>query len=485
MLLSSQAFGQQTHFIYLQTENREPFYVLLKKKTISSSAIGFMIIPKLENGEHNIRIGFAKNAGEEQDYVLQVKDNEQGYLIKNFGDKGWALFNLQSLELQYAGAINKQRISTAMLAAEANLKADEQAAENRRKAEALVAAEAKLKVDTEKAETEKLAAEKLKQAEIVVPEKTPEVAPKEIPATILVPKDVTINKVIDSILPKKTSPIANEQQATNTLVTQNEVETDSKLIGQIQTDSGLIYKYAVNNKGSYDTVNVFIKGVPQLVIEQPKDTLLKYPLSKDTLLKDSLTKDTLLKDTILKDTITTQPNAIKDSVKFLNMDFAQDSAKQHPELIVPVFKNPTPPEYTDTTRKAKMEVVKTQPEKGMPGLEVKNDSLKVVTAVTTTLPNSNCRADADEKDFFNLRKKMAGEETADEMVVLAKKAMKEKCYSTTQVRNLSVLFLNDADRYQFLDMAYPFTSDAYQYETLLNLLNDTYYVQRFKAMIRK
>jgi Domain of unknown function (DUF4476) len=125
-----------------------------------------------------------------------------------------------------------------------------------------------------------------------------------------------------------------------------------------------------------------------------------------------------------------------------------------------------------------------QPVKELPVTEIKKDS-SLVVATAPKLPNSNCRAEAEEKDFFNLRKKMAAEEGADEMVMVAKKAMKEKCYSTTQVRNLSVLFLNDADRYQFLDMSYPFTSDAYQYETLLNLLNDTYYVQRFKAMIRK
>ena len=125
-----------------------------------------------------------------------------------------------------------------------------------------------------------------------------------------------------------------------------------------------------------------------------------------------------------------------------------------------------------------------QPVKELPVVEVKKDSSLVVASVLK-LPNSNCRAEADEKDFFNLRKKMASEDGADEMVMVAKKAMKEKCYSTMQVRNLSVLFLNDADRYQFLDAAYPFTHDAYQYNTLINLLYDNYYVQRFKSMIRK
>ncbi len=458
LLIGGQAYGQQTHFVYLQTENREPFYVMLNKKTISSSAIGYMIIPKLENGEYNIRIGFAKNAGAEQDYVLQVKDNEQGYLIKDFGDKGWALFNLQSLDLQYAGAINKQRITTAMLEAEANLKADEQAAENKRKAEALAAAEAKLKAENERLAQEKLAAEKLKQAEIVLPEKTSESTPKEITVVVPLPKEVVTNKVPDTVPTAKPTTIISEP-VTAVIIPKKEVASDSKLIGQIKTDSGFIYKYAVNNKESHDTVNVFIKGAPQLPIEQPKDTLQK-------------------------DVVTIQPNTTKDPVKFLNMDFKQDSAKQNSDLIVPVFKTPTPPEVKDYAENVSKDVVVKQPIKELPATEIKKDS-SLVVASAPRLPNSNCRAEADEKDFFNLRKKMAAEDGADEMVMVAKKAMKEKCYSTTQVRNLSVLFLNDADRYQFLDAAYPFTHDAYQYDTLLNLLNDNYYVQRFKAMIRK
>ena len=69
--------------------------------------------------------------------------------------------------------------------------------------------------------------------------------------------------------------------------------------------------------------------------------------------------------------------------------------------------------------------------------------------------------------------------------VWAKKALKEKCYTTEHVRNLSVLFLSDAGKYQFLDVAYPFTYDSYKYSSLVDLLKDNYYIDRFKAMIRK
>jgi hypothetical protein len=56
---------------------------------------------------------------------------------------------------------------------------------------------------------------------------------------------------------------------------------------------------------------------------------------------------------------------------------------------------------------------------------------------------------AIEDDFFKLRKKMAGQNNDDAMITEAKKTFKTKCFSTTQVRNLSALFLTDESKYKF------------------------------------
>ncbi|MDQ2862940.1 MAG: hypothetical protein M3R50_04675, partial [Bacteroidota bacterium] len=55
------ASAQQDHFIYLQTENTQPFYVKVNNKLISSSAMGYVIIPKLNDGDYTLHIGFPKN----------------------------------------------------------------------------------------------------------------------------------------------------------------------------------------------------------------------------------------------------------------------------------------------------------------------------------------------------------------------------------------------------------------------------------------
>jgi len=78
------------------------------------------------------------------------------------------------------------------------------------------------------------------------------------------------------------------------------------------------------------------------------------------------------------------------------------------------------------------------------------DSVAVEKGATqTTAKSNNCKAVAVEDDFFKLRKRMAAANNDDAMVSEAKKTFKTKCFSTTQVRNLSALFLTDESNINF------------------------------------
>ncbi len=104
----------------------------------------------------------------------------------------------------------------------------------------------------------------------------------------------------------------------------------------------------------------------------------------------------------------------------------------------------------------------------------------------TTKPvmvNSDCKNLATQNDFLKLRKKMAAEGTDEEMVDIAKKVFRSKCFTTEQVKNLSVLFLKDDGKYKFFDAAYPFVSDSNNFSSLETQLSDTYFISRFKAMV--
>lgn len=92
-------FAQQHHFVYIQTENKQPFYVRMDDKVLSSSTSGYMVIPKLTDGDHELFIGFPKNEWPQQRISIRVKNNDAGYVLKNFEAKGWGLFNLQTMEV--------------------------------------------------------------------------------------------------------------------------------------------------------------------------------------------------------------------------------------------------------------------------------------------------------------------------------------------------------------------------------------------------
>lgn len=103
LFLTVSLLAQQNHFIYIQTENKQPFYIKLDKKILSSSTSGYLIIPKLQDGNYVLTIGFPKNEWPEQNVTCSVDKKDAGYLLKDFGDKGWGIFNLQTMEVVMSG----------------------------------------------------------------------------------------------------------------------------------------------------------------------------------------------------------------------------------------------------------------------------------------------------------------------------------------------------------------------------------------------
>lgn len=93
------AKAQQQQFVYVQTESGQPFYVKLNSKLISSSPAGYIILPGMNDGDYHLVIGFPKNEFPEESFDLSVDKKNEGYLLKNLGEKGWALLNIQSMAL--------------------------------------------------------------------------------------------------------------------------------------------------------------------------------------------------------------------------------------------------------------------------------------------------------------------------------------------------------------------------------------------------
>ena len=94
--------AQQNHFIYIQTDNKQPFYLKMDKKIYSSTGSGYLIISKLKPDNYEFSIGFPKNEWPEQNLQCTILDKDLGFTLKNYGNEGWGLLNLQSLSITKA-----------------------------------------------------------------------------------------------------------------------------------------------------------------------------------------------------------------------------------------------------------------------------------------------------------------------------------------------------------------------------------------------
>ena len=106
--------AQQNHFIYIQTENKQPFYLKMDKKIYSSTGSGYLIISKLKPDNYEFSIGFPKNEWPEQNLQCAILDKDLGFTLKNYSNEGWGLINLQTLAITKSGNPKKNVAATAV-----------------------------------------------------------------------------------------------------------------------------------------------------------------------------------------------------------------------------------------------------------------------------------------------------------------------------------------------------------------------------------
>ncbi|MFT3910309.1 MAG: DUF4476 domain-containing protein [Ferruginibacter sp.] len=343
-LFLSNAKAQHVHFVYIQTENKQAFYVKINEKIYSSSASGYAIISKLLTGTYKLNIGFPKNEWPSQNIDINITDKDKGFLLKNFESKGWGLFDIQTMDIIMATA-------SAIITTPAPIQ----------KTDAFSNTLAKVT-------------------------NTPSIGQQE-------PKDSTAIVAGDASPPVKdeTTPVSIQPTQANQVLS-------------VLDSNGRSAIYTLNNGSGVDSIRVFI----------PYE-------KKDNANEADAAINGLAGSTINKDNIT-----------------------------VPAI-NPVPSN--------------------------KNE-------YKVTLVNPACRSTATESDFLNMRRKMAAAGKDEDMLAVAKKGFKSKCFTTDQVKNLSLLFLNDFGKYNFYDVAYEHVSDIGNFKSLQSQLTEEYYINRFKAMLR-
>jgi len=90
---------QAQHYFFLEADRQQPFYIRWNGQLLSSSANGFLLVSKVETDKILLTIGFPRNQFPEINFDLRGMDRDRGFQLKDFGEKGWGLFDRTSLEV--------------------------------------------------------------------------------------------------------------------------------------------------------------------------------------------------------------------------------------------------------------------------------------------------------------------------------------------------------------------------------------------------
>ena len=429
------ASSQKVYFIYFQSETDQPFYLKMGDKVHASTGSGYLILSKLRDSAYSIKLGFPGNKWPEQQFSLAVNKKDHGYLIKNFGEKGWGLFDLQTLDVQ---------MPLSGTASNTPVKKEEKDVSDFTDVLSKAANDPSLKEKLAPAKTE---------------EPKPVTVVREIPK-----KDETVKPASDAPTVKKTEPVITPV-VTNETAEKKVADKPAVIVEDTQKEEP-----PVTAKEEVKPVPV-VKEVTKTENNADPAAVTEYKRSVVTRRSESSTTEGF--GLLFTDELSA---GLVDTIRVLIPNPKQ--------ILVPVVKKEEPKEEkkfldiapADTVKKAEVKVA----------VEEVKPPVTESKPVTETKPaeKKNCSVTADENDFFEVRKRMAGETSDDNMIAEAKKYFKTKCFTTQQVKNLSLLFLNEEGKYHFFDTAYPYAADPENYSSLQSELKDTYYINRFRAMLR-
>lgn len=469
------ANAQKVHFVYLQTENGKPFYVKLNNNVMSSSQTGYVIIPNLIDGTYQLVVGFPKNEFPEEKFNLTIENKNEGFLVKNFDEKGWALFNLQSLALINNSGQANSVVTTSNI--QSNAFSD-------------------------------MLANVVKDSSILQKSEPVVAAPKAPLVQEKVDSNASSAVSNTSTVVINTPPAGSNISSANSNISSVNSNISSvasiRRVLSVKEKDGMEMIYVDSDESKTDTVRIFmpfmkkgIKKEDKVVVENKGENMTPVPDSSKNVYAPPVIDSSQLTitPTIINSDADSQKNISPQPVaenKILaegkDSSVLNDSTAKKP-LIVETAKQAEIDKTTESTVILKTERTPAtdsainQSEVKSGEDSKKNEIIVLPKAATSSIVNSDCKGFASDADFLKLRKRMAAENNDDDMLNAAKRLFKTKCFTTEQIKNLSYLFLNDEGKYKFFDAAYAYTSDSDQYGTLQSQLRDEYYINRFKAMI--
>ncbi len=435
------ASSQKVYFVYLQSEADQPFFVKMNEKINSSTGSGYLILSKLHDSSYNFSIGFPQNKWPEQNFSISVNKKDHGYLLKNFGDKGWGLFNLQTMAIQMPVSVTS--------------KTDMPAKTENKNVSPFTEILSKAADDPSLKDKPVVPVAEEKKTDIAaIPPIEKKAEPKNEVKELMVSKPVEVTE----------QPIVKKEEP--------KIETkDSIQIKPAEVEAQQIIK----------------SETPKVAAQEP--TIIKsvveteQPLAKEEI--KSFIDDGYKKSIVTKKS----ESSTTEGFGLVFLDTHQDGNRDTIRLIIPNPKPVVPAVKAEPKEDKKfLDIVADIPktEERHPQITEENTKIEQVkeVALSKHSANNNCKVLADENDFFKIRKIMAAVETDEEMVSSALNYFKTKCFTVAQIKNLATLFLTDAGKYKFFDVAYLYVADLVNFSSLQTELKEEYYINRFKAMLR-
>jgi hypothetical protein len=94
-LKGSHVFAQN-HFIYIQSETRQPFTVTVNDKQFNSTGSGYVIIPRLKSGQYDLNVKFKDAKIPESRFTSVVDKKDVGYTLNAVGNSTIGLIDMQT-----------------------------------------------------------------------------------------------------------------------------------------------------------------------------------------------------------------------------------------------------------------------------------------------------------------------------------------------------------------------------------------------------
>jgi len=99
------------HYIFIEAEGQQPFYLKRGGETFSSTGSGFIILSKLNQKEIDFIIGFPNKLYPEVAFKIAAIQQDRGFALKKIEGKDWALEDRQSLALIKGGPVDVKAAS--------------------------------------------------------------------------------------------------------------------------------------------------------------------------------------------------------------------------------------------------------------------------------------------------------------------------------------------------------------------------------------